>query len=116
MRTRWQDWGMFALGTWLFIAPFWMAGYASPVSTAAWNSYVLGIMTVIFAIAALARPRRWEEWVEIALGIWLVISPFVLLFYANENGAAWNTIIVGLLIGVDAIWVLVQRPAVGRPA
>jgi hypothetical protein len=107
---------MLALGTWLFFSPFWMAGYASPVSTAAWNSYVLGILVALFALAALASPRRWEEWVEFALGILLVISPFLLLFYGNETGAAWNTIIVGLLIAGNAVCVLLQRPAAGRMA
>jgi hypothetical protein len=115
MKTRWQDWVMLALGAWLFVSPFWMVGYASPVSTAAWDSYVLGILVSIFTIAALASPRRWEEWIELVLAILLVISPFVLLFYANETGAAWNTIIVGVLIGTGAIWVLALQPS-RRPA
>ncbi len=112
MKTRWQDWMILILGVWLVLSPFWMAGYASAVSTAAWNSYVLGVAVAIFAAAALANPRRWEEWFQLALAIWLIISPFVLLFFDNENGAAWNTMFVGALIGVDAVSILVQRPAV----
>lgn len=116
MKTRWQDWVMLVLAAWLCLSPLWMPGYASSVSTAAWNSYAAGILVALFAIVALAAPRRWEEWVEILLGIWLVISPFVMLFYATERGAAWNTIVVGLLIGADAIGVLAQRPARTRTA
>jgi len=97
---------MLFFGAWLFFSPFWMQGYASAGSVGAWNSYVLGVLVGIFAIAALATARRWEEWVQLVLGFWLVISPFVLSFYAREYGAAWNQIILGLLIGFDAVWAL----------
>lgn len=103
---RWQDWVILVLGAWLFFSPFWMGGYASAGSTAAWNSYIFGVVAIAFAIAALATGQRWEEWVELVLGIWLIISPFVLSFFISEHGAAWNQIIVGLLIAADAIWVL----------
>ena len=49
---------------------------------------------------------------ELALGIWLVISPFVLGFWASEHGAGWNQLILGILIGLDAIWALsAARPS-----
>jgi hypothetical protein len=107
---RWQDWLMLLFGVWLFVSPFWMPAYASTAGVAAWNSYVLGVLTVIFAWVALASGRIWEEWVNLALGIWLIIAPFVLRFYGTETGAAWNQIILGILIGADAIWVLGARP------
>ena len=103
---RWQDWVMLVLGAWLFFSPFWMAGYASTGSAAAWNSYILGALVAIFAVAALGTGQRWEEWLELAFAAWVIISPFILGFYASENGAAWNQITVGILIAIDAIWVL----------
>jgi len=107
MRTqRWQDWVMLVFGVWLFITPFWMAGYASTVSIAAWNAYVLGVLVGLFAIVALASPRPWEEWVELVLGIWLLISPFVLAFSTAEPGATLNAVILGVLIIIDSLWAL----------
>ncbi|HEY8100204.1 MAG TPA: SPW repeat protein [Burkholderiaceae bacterium] len=103
---RWQDWVILILGIWLFISPFWMTGYTSTSNAAAWDSYVLGVATVVFAIAALSTGRVWEEWVQLVLAIWLVLSPFFLSFYDTEHGAAINQIIVGILIGADAILVL----------
>ena len=108
---RWQDWVMLVFGAWLFFAPFWMGGYSSSGSIGACNSYVLGVRVFAFAWAALATTRRWEEWVELALGVWLVIAPFVLRFWGPEHGAAWNQIVLGVLIGLDAIWVLASRPS-----
>ena len=103
---RWQDWVMLILGIWLLAAPFWMSGYASHASVAAGNSYIFGILVIGFAWAALATMNRWEEWVELAIGIWLVVSPFVLRFWGSEHGAAVNTLILGILVLVDATWAL----------
>lgn len=103
---RWQDWVMLVFGAWLFFSPWWMTGYASTGSVAAWNSYIFGIATAIVAIIALAAPALWEEWLNLAIGIWLIISPFVLAYWGPEHGAGWNTLILGILIGIDALWAL----------
>lgn len=111
---RWQDWGMFVLGLWLFFAPFWMASYGSLVSVPTWNSCVSGGLVAIFALGALVENKRWEEWLNAVIGLWLVLSPFLLGYY--EVGAAgWNHIVVGLLIGVDAVMVLLQHPGAEPP-
>jgi hypothetical protein len=111
---RWQDWVMLILGIWLFVSPFWMSGFESMGGRAAVNAYIFGVLTVAFAWAALATARRWEEWVELAIGIWLVISPFVLAFWGSEHGAGVNTFVIGILVLLDAIWAL-QDTAVALP-
>ena len=56
----------------------------------------------------------WREQVagaaglNVIAGIWLIIAPFVLAFYRTESGAAWNSVILGVLIGADAIWMLTE--------
>lgn len=40
-------------------------------------------------------------WVGIILGIWLIISPFVLR-YQHVNSAMWNDIILGVLVAVTS--------------
>jgi hypothetical protein len=64
---------------------------------------------VVFVISwvALARPRRWEEWLNAVIGLWLIVAPFVLGF-SSVLGATWNHVIVGVLIGADAISVLAR--------
>jgi len=106
---RWQDWVMLVFGAWLFLSPF-VPGYGSLSGIAAWNSYILGVAVAVFAVWALADLRKWEEWVNIVLALWLILAPFVLRFYQTEAVAAWNQIILGALIGADAIWALAQRP------
>ncbi len=104
---RWQDWVILVLGVWLFFSPF-LLGYTQTM--AASNAYVIGVGLALFAILALIDARVWEEWVNLALGAWLIISPFV-LGYSNMPTPTWNHIIVGLLVGADALWVI-MRPGV----
>ena len=42
-------------------------------------------------------PKQWEDWCDWALGIWLVLSPWVLLF-EKDTPATRNAVIVGSLI------------------
>jgi hypothetical protein len=97
-----------ALGIWLILAPF-ILGYH--LSVAVWNDIILGI--VIGAIALLrtygVNPLGMS-WVNVVLGIWLIIAPFVLNF-GNEPAARWNDIIVGLLVVIFA-W---SNTAISRP-
>lgn len=104
---RWQDWVMLVLGLWLILSPF-VLGYPDYTGIAAMNSYILGIAVAVFAIAALIRPQMWEEWVNLVLGLWLIIAPLVLGFRA-ETVAVANHFIVGLLIAGDAFWAMYPR-------
>jgi SPW repeat len=106
MKQRWQDWLMLIFGAWVFFSPFWMPAYASRGDAAAWNSYIFGAIAFLLAWGALATKQLWEEWLNLLIGIWLIIAPFLLRFYSAEPGAGWNQIILGILMGIDAIWVL----------
>jgi len=102
---RWQDWFNLVLASWLILAPFVAFGASGDV--AAWNSYACGAIVAIFAIAALVRPQVWEEWVNIVVGLWLIVAPFALGF-TDQAVPMWNQIVVGLLIGADASWAALQ--------
>lgn len=51
----------------------------------------------------------WEEWVNVVLGVWLILSPWILGF-SGMTGAMWNAVIVGLLVGVLALSVTREKP------
>lgn len=109
---RWQDSLNLILGIWLVIAP--IIGLGLMTGTAAWNSYVIGIAVIVFSGFALTRPEAWKEWINILLALWLVAGPFVLEFATRAISPAWNQVIVGLIIGIDAIWALLLPPP-GKP-
>ena len=102
---RWQDWLTLILGVWLFISPW--VGFADSTA-AAWNAWIFGAVIAAVSAWALAEPQKWEEWVNFALGAWLMIAPFVLVF-SPEAAQTWNHLIIGAVVFVDALWGLSQR-------
>ena len=100
---HWQDPVNLILGVWMLISP-WVLGYQGE-TTAMWNAVVLGILIGAVAIGALAQPKAWEEWANVVLGIWLVISPWVLGFSGMREPMA-NAVIVGVVRAVLALWTL----------
>lgn len=104
---RWQDMVMLVLGLWLIVSPF-ILQYGDYTGIAALNSYILGVGVMVFAAIALVRPELWEEQVNMILGVWLIIAPYVLGF-GEETAALVNHFIVGLLIVADALWAMFPR-------
>jgi len=110
---QWPNWLNVLLAIWLFISP-WVLQYAA-VETAAWNAWVVAIAIAALSIAALARLAQWEEWVNLALGVWLILSPWILGFSANAN-AMGNAVIVGIICAILAIFgLMAARRAEAAP-
>ncbi len=101
---RWQDWGNLLLGAWLFVSP-WVMQYPADMPSASWNAHLLGAAIVIFAAFAVSMPRVWEEGLNIILGIWMIISPWVLGFASYRN-VTTNAVIVGILVTAFAAWAM----------
>lgn len=130
---HWQDWVNLVLAVWLFISPWIISfgatsgtsGYdaygsygagggaaaAPAASAAAWNAWIFGVIVFLVALSALGRMRPWQEWINLLIGIWLFVAPWVLGF-TGLPGASWDHWIVGALIFIFAVWSL----GAGRPA
>jgi len=96
-------------------AAFWhsMVGASPPegvTGAAMWNLTIVGFAVVVFALFAAMTFNAWQEWVNMTLGIWLLISPWVLGFHASE-ALTWNSVIAGVFIAALAAWVLMQERA-----
>lgn len=104
MRVKhWQDPVSLALGLWLVVSP-WALGFAGEAG-AMWNAVIAGVLVAAIACYALFEVMAWQEWANAALGIWLVISPWVLGFSALA-AAMWSAVLVGAVIAALAIWAL----------
>jgi hypothetical protein len=88
------------LGIWLLFAP-WVLQFAG---VAAANSVVLGFLVLVVAAGSLSvRPINYVwGWINMLLGIWVFISPWVLGFSVLPN-AFWNSLAVGAAIVVFAL-------------
>lgn len=103
----WPDGVSLILGIWLFMSP-WKLGFVS-TDVALWNAVIVGLAIVLMAIMALFEFHDWEEWVDMAVGLWLVVSPWVLGFVkstALDHNVVWNFVAVGVLTFGMAAWSL----------
>ena len=98
---QWPDGVNFLLGIWLIVSP-WALNYAAE-NHAAWNAYAVGVVIAVAAFAAIAAFHQWEEWVNVVLGAWLIVSPWLLGFNVNVT-IMWNQIAVGCLVAALALW------------
>lgn len=95
------------VGLWLIVAP-WVLNYRNTGDgfNGYWNDVVIGIAIAVLALARTAAPRSFEglSWVNIALGIWLIIAPFVLAYNIGTDAPAarWNDIACGIVVLVLA--------------
>jgi hypothetical protein len=113
LATHWRDAANLVLGLWLAISP-WALSHMTEARPS-WNALIVGVIIAVAAAAALVAFHKWEEWVNVVLAVWLIASPFVLEF-ATHAAAMWNHIIVGLLVGILALWTAIATPEEGMPA
>jgi len=102
MGMRWQDWMNALLGLWLIAVPLLMGYDQGYAGIAAKNSYLSGIGLIVLALLGLLARLAWREWLVLALGAWLIVSPFALDF-ADEPLAMWNTAITGIVVFIATV-------------
>lgn len=106
---RYCDVANLILGAFLFASP-WIFGFGG--TNAAMNANIAGIVIGVLAIAALAAFAVWEEWLNLIVGLWTVVSPWVVGFHA-ETKAMTVSVIVGIAVAVLAaieLWMMSQLP------
>jgi len=91
---QWEDWCDWALGIWLMLSPWILLfEYDEPAMR---NAVIVGVLVVGAEAVTLSSFKVWEEWMNVALGVWLVLSPWLL--GVSSAAAKVNFVIVGLLI------------------
>jgi SPW repeat len=93
-------------GLWLIISPWVLHDQTQQVYT---NNVILGIIIAVLAAirAGGAYRAAWLSWINLLLGLWVIISPWVLQFPASQTQAFWNNVIVGVIVAILAIWSVV---------
>lgn len=93
---KWESGTNVLLGLWLVLTPFFF-GYAS-------NAELGSDMLAGGAIAILAAFRtfqrgvgEWADWLTALLGVWVIMSPWVIGFTQNQ-AHAFNDVMVGTIV------------------
>lgn len=97
-------------GILLFAAP-WALGFAG-VQAAAWNAWIVGAAIALVALGALTVFNRYEEWANLALGLWAIAAPWALGF--ATGAAMWAHVVIGAVVAALAasrLWTADGPPA-----
>lgn len=111
---QWEDWCDWALGLWLLLSP-WVLLFEKD-ATATRVAVMVGFLVVVTEAVTLSYYRVWEEWINVALGAWLAVSPWLLPI--TSPAAKMNFVITGILIAGLAlyeVWEVSWQPNKGRP-
>ncbi len=106
-------------GLWVAISPWFLVFQQPAARNSTVNDLIIGLAVAALALFASSGPR-WFRGLEAAygvLGIWLIISPFILSAkFAIQAPMYWSNIFAGgVLIVLSVIAVAAQRrPRAGR--
>src|SRR3954454_21811856 len=85
------------LGAILFVSP-WIFGFDT--GKVSQNAHISGLVIAILAIAALAAFAIWEEWLNLIVGLWALVSPWVLGFQGTT--AMTVHVVIGAAVAILA--------------
>lgn len=100
----WEEWCGMALGILILLSPWFTT--RPDHGEVIINAMCIGIL--VFGIAQLEylSLQRWEEVGGFVLGIWLIISPFMLDYAGADALRTWHFVLGGLvaLLAVLQLW------------
>lgn len=102
------------VGVWLFATPFVLDFAGNDL--AAGNAGIVGLLVAMLAASRVMAGfvRTWLSWTNVALGVWIVVSPWV-LGTADVAAIRWSHLITGLVIAVLAATSAMAKPDVREP-
>ncbi len=85
------------LGTILFFSP-WLFGLSAgaPRQIAS----IIGLFIAVLSIAALAAFAVWEDWLNLIVGLGLIVAPWLLGF--EDTTAVMVDVMIGIVVVVSA--------------
>lgn len=101
---RWQDWANMVLGILMAASP-WLLGYTG-LEDATLNAVLIGFLVFSLSTLALTLLDHWEAYLNAMLGVWLVLSPWLLRFDGYEL-AKFPHLAIGafvLVLAAQEIW------------
>ena len=107
----WEDWFGMLLGGLIVVSP-WFPFQSSHETMDAergmmiLNTFVVGMLVFGLAQLEYVALQRWEEVAEIALGLWLIASPFIFGYSGDDMLKIWHASlgVIVVLLGALQLW------------
>jgi hypothetical protein len=107
----WEDWFGMLLGALIVVSPWFPMQASHEVvdserSIMILNTFVVGMLVFGLAQLEYVALQRWEEEAAIALGLWLIASPFIFGYSGDDMLRIWHATLGGLvvLLGALQLW------------
>lgn len=97
----WEDWLGMLVGVLIGLSP-WLSGQMGSQAMM-FNAVVVGAMVFVLGELEAADLHRWQEGGEIALGSWLVASPFIFSYSGNGTLRYWHFVLGALVVALAAL-------------
>ena len=98
------------LGVCLALSP-WALGFTAEAA-AAWNAWITGAAIALVAVGGLVAFAQWGQWINLALGVWVGIAPWVAAFSENTAaiGAHLATGVAVAVLAAARLWLVYRNP------
>ena len=102
---NWQDWLDMVLGLWLAVSP-WVLGFSDSDPAATLNALIVGISIAVLSALTFLAYHIIEEWIDVILSLWLIVSPWVLSGSGDTDVVADFVIVGGVVLMLSGyeIW------------
>lgn len=91
------DVGNLIMGAFLVLTP-WMFAFPPGIQSA--NAVVCGILIILLSLAALVGFAAWEDWGNMAVGLWLMASPWIVGLHGTQAVSVQFTL--GIIVAAFA--------------
>ena len=109
---QWQ-YGMTIVFGLLLLGMPWLMGFHDDLPVRSWNFFVVGGALFACGMTGLHLRSYSAAWLAPALGLWTMVSPWIVGF--TQNVAARNSSwIIGAYVVVLTVWALRERLAAER--
>lgn len=105
----WEDWLGMLLGVLIVLSP-WLTrepnlgfGQLSEPGLAILCTVIAGVLVFGLAQMEYIALQRWEEGCEMALGLWLIVSPYLLGYSGDGMLRFWHTGLGGVVLLLAAL-------------
>ncbi|MET9150288.1 SPW repeat protein [Streptomyces griseoflavus] len=91
------DGPVFLLGLYCAVSP-WILHYTTSQPALVTHNLVVGIAIGVLALGFTAAPARMYglSWAMCAVGVWMIISPWI-VGSSPDAGVIWNNVVIGAL-------------------
>jgi thiol:disulfide interchange protein len=102
------NWLIVVSGIWLIVAPFILGFKGTMLGM---NDVITGVVIAMISLIAIGLPEEsgWMNWVSALLGVWILITSF--LIASIGIAGMWNNLIIGVITVFLGIWGAISMSA-----